>query len=41
VDDLTDKLDRQVNRYKPKRKTIHHIAAKRQSTLSGKLAPSG
>jgi ribosome-associated translation inhibitor RaiA len=38
VDDLTDKLDRQVNRYKTKAQDHHHIAAKRQlSTLSESL----
>jgi putative sigma-54 modulation protein len=30
VDDLTDKLDRQVNRYKTKAQDHHHVAAKRQ-----------
>ena len=31
VDELTDKLDRQVARYKTKTQDHHHIAAKRQS----------
>ena len=29
VDDLTDKLDRQVARYKTKTQDHHHVAAKR------------
>ena len=33
VDELTDKLDRQVARYKTKIKDHHHIAPKRQQDL--------
>jgi putative sigma-54 modulation protein len=33
VDELTDKLDRQVARYKTKIKDHHHVAAKRQELL--------
>jgi putative sigma-54 modulation protein len=33
VDELTDKLDRQVARHKTKIKDHHHISAKRQPDL--------
>lgn len=33
VDELTDKLDRQVSRYKTKTQDHHHVAAKRQEQL--------
>jgi putative sigma-54 modulation protein len=34
VDELTDKLDRQVARYKTKTQDHHHVAAKRQDMLN-------
>jgi putative sigma-54 modulation protein len=34
VDELTDKLDRQVARHKTKIKNHHHISAKRQEQLN-------
>ena len=34
VDELTDKLDRQVVRYKTKIKDHHHISTKRQTQLN-------
>lgn len=33
VDELTDKLDRQVGRYKTKTQDHHHVAVKRQAQL--------
>ena len=33
VDELTDKLDRQVSRYKTKALDHHHVSAKRQDQL--------